>query len=237
MTATLAPSSTLGAIATSLPAAIPVFEELGLDYCCGGTATLAEAATRAGLDPEAVLERLRGLERRPEDRDWSQAPLPELLDHILATHHDYLKQTLPALWDMAGKVVHAHGEHHPELARIRQVCGALFQELDLHLQKEEQILFPMIRSLAGGSAEPEAGGCPSGPIGPMQVMEAEHENAGRALSELRRLSRDYELPEDACTTWRGLWAGLQELEGDLHRHIHLENNVLHPRVRALVGAG
>ncbi len=236
MTAQFTPDTPIGEIAVALPPSIGVFERLGMDYCCGGDRSLAESAQAAGTMPDAVLAELAGLERASDDRDWSEAPIPELIDHIVGSHHSYLQTALPALWDMIKKVVNAHGERHPELELIRRTMGALFQELDMHLQKEEQILFPMIRELAapsgggGGSV-----GCPSGPEGPMTVMEAEHDNAGAALRELRRLSHEYALPEGACTTYQALYAGLQDLEKDMHQHIHLENNVLHKRTRALMG--
>ncbi|MBC8328060.1 MAG: iron-sulfur cluster repair di-iron protein [Planctomycetes bacterium] len=226
----------IGDIAVALPPSIGVFERLGMDYCCGGSRTLAESAKAADADAEAVLAELAGMQRSEDDRDWSEAPIPELLDHILSSHHEYTKQALPALWEMIRKVVNAHGERHPELEQMRRIMGGLFQELDMHLQKEEQILFPMIRALAepgAGGAGP--GGCPSGPEGPMTVMEAEHDSAGAALRELRSLSAGYVLPEGACTTYQALFAGMQDLEKDLHTHIHLENNVLHPRTRALMG--
>ncbi len=226
----------IGDIAVALPPAIGVFERLGMDYCCGGDRSLADSAQAADVDPALVLTELAGLQRQPDDRDWAGAPLPELIDHIVATHHQYLQEALPALWEMIRKVVNAHGENHPELEQIRRVMGALFQELDLHLQKEEQILFPMIKELVTPAAAGGAPvGCPSGPEGPMAVMESEHDNAGAALRELRRLSEDYRLPEGACTTYQALYAGLQDLERDLHQHIHLENNLLHKRTRELLG--
>jgi regulator of cell morphogenesis and NO signaling len=232
----------IGDLAVARPASIPILEQLGLDYCCGGNRSLAEAAAAAGRPVDEVLSRLAAAEGDPTARDWSGAPLPELLDHIVATHHEYMKAALPALWEMIGKVVNAHAEGHPELAEVRATMGRLFEELDLHLQKEEQILFPMIRGLCGASGPAATPGscpgkgtpCAGGPEGPMTVMEQEHDDAGEALRTLRRLTQDYRLPEGACTTFRGLYAGLQELEADLHQHIHLENNLLHRRVRRML---
>lgn len=240
MSIRLHPETPIGEIAVALPAAISLFERHGLDYCCGGNRTLAEAAAAAGADAASLLAELARLERHPDQRDWSEAPLPELIDFLVATHHAYLKEAMPALWQMLAKVVQAHGEHHPELARLRQVSGGLFQELDAHLMKEEQILFPMIRTLASASSSSHASSfAPVGhscgsPEAPMRVMEMEHDHAGTALREMRALSSGYTVPADACTTFRALYAGLAELEEDLHRHIHLENNVLHPRTRALL---
>lgn len=240
MSTRLHPETPIGEIAVAIPAAIPLFERLGLDYCCGGNRTLAEAAAAAGADAASLLAELAGLERHPDQRDWSEAALPELIDHIVATHHVYLKEAMPALWQMLAKVVQAHGENHPELARLRRLSGGMFQELDAHLMKEEQILFPMIRSLAGSSgvrqtsAFSPAGHACGSPEAPMRVMEMEHDQVGTVLRDMRALSGGYVVPDDACTTFRALYAGLAELEEDLHRHIHLENNVLHPRTRALL---
>ena len=202
---------------------------LGIDFCCGGPAPLAEAVERAGARLDEVLSELLALSTEPPDQDWSVAPLAELLDHIVSTHHAYTKQALPALWELLRKVLKAHGDNHPELHEVAKIIAPLFTELGEHLQKEEQILFPLVRKLATDPAEPGVV-----PAGPMEVMEEEHDHAASAFRQLHEITRDFQVPEDACDSYRSLYAGLEQLERDLHVHIHLENNILHPRTRELV---
>jgi regulator of cell morphogenesis and NO signaling len=175
-----------------------------------------------------------------DSRDWSLAPLGELIQHILDRYHAPLRQDLPQLSRMSQKVADVHGGRHPELKRMAEVYSALRAELEPHLRKEEQVLFPFLATLEGADAgRHPLMGAAEHPIGAMQM---EHENAGAALEKLRQLSGGYRLPEDACNTWRGLYHGLEQLERDLHEHIHLENNALFPHAleieRALLqGAG
>ena len=154
-----------------------------------------------------------------------------LADYIQNTHHQYVKKSIPQILPLAQKVADVHGDHHPEVIRINELFQDLAEELLAHLQKEEMILFPYIKKLvadesAGKCADP---GC-FGSIGsPISVMEAEHENAGLILKKMCRISDGYSAPEDACNTFRVLYGKLKEFEDDLHRHIHLENNILFPK--------
>ncbi len=164
---------------------------------------------------------------QPEHRIWLTAPLTELCDHIEQTHHAFLHEQLPFITELLNKVVAAHGEHHPELADVRDTFRALREELEPHMFKEERILFPAIRKL-------ETAGVPlSMPFGsvqnPIGVMEDEHAVAGEALRRMRMLTDDYQIPDDACGAYRGLLEILPRLESDLHEHIHKENNILFPR--------
>ncbi len=211
----------IGHIATSAPLATRVFARHGLDYCCGGGSSLASACAERGLDLEQVLAEIEAETSgaAPSEDDWSQAPLGALIEHILLRYHRPLDEELPRLEAMARKVYAVHGEKDPDrLARMVDVTVALRADLEPHMQKEEQILFPLI--VQGGGAT--AGG-------PVAVMEEEHEAVGRMLRELRELTDDFTPPEGACNTWRALWHGLADLERSLHEHIHLENNVLFPR--------
>ena len=215
---------TVGAIAVEHPAATRVFARHGIDYCCGGGAPLNEVCGANSLDPEQILAEI---DRELADRDapatrWNDRPLDELIEHILSTYHRSLWEELPRLGSMAVKVREVHHDKAPAmLSELVSTFASLRSELEEHMQKEEQILFPMIRAGQGAFAE--------GPIG---CMEEEHERAGSALARLRELTHDYEVPEEACTTWRALWHGLAELEASLHEHIHLENNILFPRALA-----
>lgn len=207
-----------------------VLEEYGIDYCCGGRRTLREACSELGVEPDAVLEALRRADLESpasEEPDASWSSLAELIDHILDTHHAFLRTELPRLSELVLKTERAHGERHRELAECREIFGSLRAELESHMVKEERILFPAIRGLESASAEGRPlGGSVRGPI---SVMEMEHDSAGDALEQLRRLTDDYTPPEDACNTWRALLDGLRTLELDLHRHIHKENHILFPR--------
>ncbi|GAB1101028.1 MAG: iron-sulfur cluster repair di-iron protein [Shewanella algae] len=210
-----------------------VFSRFGIDFCCGGGRSLASACERAGAEPTEVLHALSQLaaEGTPDDA-LVKLPLGELIDHIEATHHKYIRDTAPLLLEYAQKMVRAHGEHYEEIKPLAGWIRALMDDLLPHLQKEEQILFPAIRALSQGQ---EFNAC-FGHIGnPIRAMEYEHDEAGQILAKLQQLTNHYQAPEHACTTWRVCYATLAEFEADLHRHIHLENNLLFPKALALVG--
>ena len=214
---------TVGRIAAEHPLATRVFARHQIDYCCGGGRPLGEVCAAKGLDPDVVLEEI-AMEIGPAASvtDWSRAPLSSLIDHIVNTYHVSLAEELPRLEGMAAKVVRVHGDKDPvRLAEMHAVMAALRAELEDHMLKEEQILFPMIRRGHGAGAN-----------GPVAVMLREHTEAGAALARLRALTDDYVAPEGACNTWRALFAGLAALETALHEHIHLENNILFPRALA-----
>jgi regulator of cell morphogenesis and NO signaling len=154
----------------------------------------------------------------PEER-WGEAPLEDLVQHILVAYHGPLKEELPRLESMARKVLEVHGDKDPEtLSEVVEVYAGLKAELSQHMVKEEKILFPMIEQGQGAMAG-----------GPVSAMKQEHDSAGAALRRLRELTKDYQVPPGACNTWRALWHGLAALEESLHQHIHLENNILFPR--------
>lgn len=219
---------TVGEIAANSLAAVRVFESHGIDYCCGGQKPLDQACREKGLDAEKVLSEVLRANGQSQDRNWTAASLGDLISHIVDTHHAYLTREFPVLTDRMAKVRKAHGEQFPWLALLAQQLQALREELEAHTLKEERILFPFIER-----AESVGMQFAAPPLGtfahPIAVMEHEHDSAGRALAEMRRLTDGYQLPQGACNTFRALYEGLEELEGDLHMHIHLENNVLFPR--------
>lgn len=225
-------NSTVGEWVVDRPSRSRTFEKLGIDYCCGGRQRLAEVCREKGLAIEEVIETLTSADGGDAGQtDWSRAPLTELCDHIVATHHAYLNSELPRLQGIVGKVARVHGERHPEMTEIRAVFENLKSELESHMDKEEQVLFPMVRRMEQATELP---GFHCGSItNPIRVMEAEHDGAGDALAALRRLTADYGTPVDACNTWRAMADGLHQLEQDLHVHIHKENNILFPRAIAL----
>jgi len=231
---TSATDRTVGQIAAESPAALRVFEKHGIDFCCGGKIPVAEACSRKGLDPAGLLAEIDQAIRTPAEdpTDWLTAPLPALIDHILDTHHAYMKTQLPRVEARLAKVLHAHSDRHGDMLRaLAAVYGAMKAELDGHLAKEEIVLFPLVRALDGGA---KAGPFHCGSVqNPIRVMFMEHDSAGEALAEMRRLTSDYTAPEDACNTFKALYFELAEMESDLHRHIHLENNILFPRAISL----
>jgi regulator of cell morphogenesis and NO signaling len=218
------PESKVGQVATEHPLATRVFARHGIDFCCGGGKPLGEVCAGLGLDTAVVLAEIQNELAAPDRSEvrWDQAPLGDLIEHIIGVYHESLKEELPRLEAMARKVVDVHRDKQPEsLPELLSVYLGLKTELEQHMAKEEQILFPMIRSGQGAATQ-----------GPISVMKHEHDSAGNALRRLRELTNDYEVPEEACNTWRALWHGLAALEESLHQHIHLENNVLFPRALA-----
>jgi regulator of cell morphogenesis and NO signaling len=227
----------VGELVLERPETMRTFERLGIDYCCGGHRSLEEACRLAKQDPAAVLATLATLAPPsagvPSLQDWTRASLTDLIQHIVATHHDYLREELPRLDLLMGKVLRAHGERHAELARVAEICEALAADLMPHLMKEEQILFPFIRQMEQGQTGSACFGSVQSPI---RVMEMEHEAVGALLAELRDLTGVYTTPADGCATFRALYDGLETLERDLHLHIYLENQILHPRATAMEAA-
>jgi len=223
---------TVRELAVELPHATRVFEKLGIDYCCGGEKSLEEACTSAKVSIDDVVRELEkcAAATSPTDRDWNAAPLAELVDHIVGTHHTYVKREVPRIEALISKVAGVHGENHPEMEQVRDAFRELANELGAHLMKEEQILFPYLKQMSGGKCGPSCFGTVQNPI---RVMMMEHDGAGQTLRDLRRLTNDYALPTDACASYASLFQALVEFEQDLHQHIHLENNILFPRAVAM----
>jgi regulator of cell morphogenesis and NO signaling len=214
---------TLAELVAANPATVRVFETFGLDYCCRGDRTLADACSAAGLDLSHVGAALAGLDV-DDDRAWTDLDAASLAAHIVETHHRYLQEELPLLDALAAKVLAAHGLRHGELDDVRRLVAELRADLEPHLMKEERVLFPAIAALAAGQRD-----FPFGTVAnPIRVMMMEHDRAGELLAELRRTSRGYTAPEDACASYRALYARLETLELDTHLHVHKENFVLFP---------
>lgn len=242
MRVTLDATTTVRDLVTRHPGARRALEALGLDVCCGGGRPVSEAASAAGVDLSAVLAALNDRAVSPAavaEASWSTATLTALVDHIEATHHAAMRALLPQASADLVKVLGAHGAHHGECLRALQaVFEDMRREIEMHLMKEEQVLFPYIRQMeaqvtATGTVPPMHCGTVQNPI---RQMEAEHENAGDALAQMRALTDGYALPADACPTFAGLYETLKAIEADLHEHIHKENNILFPRAVAMEGA-
>ncbi len=223
------PTTSLADLVNARPDFAPTFESLELDYCCGGGRSLAEACFAAGLTVDEVLDQL-GEQAMTDPVDWVSMSVPELVDHLESSHHVYLTDALARLSTLMDRVLEAHGENHPELIEVSVALRDLRADLEPHLMKEEQILFPMIRQLYAADETPTFHcGTLQNPIG---VMEIEHDRAGALLARLRTLTSAYAPPSDACASYEALYLGLAELEADTHLHIHKENNVLFPGVAA-----
>jgi regulator of cell morphogenesis and NO signaling len=221
---------TIGEIAAGDIRKAEVFRKMGIDFCCGGKATLKQAAQQAGVT-EAQLQ--EALEKAPAARtaypqhDFASWDAAFLADYICNVHHRYIRNNAPVLEDLAVKVAGRHGAQHPELIPLSKGIGDFLHHLLLHLDKEENILFPIIRQLASGKHN---GGQHVDAGIPIRVMEKEHQESGDELKHFRRLTHDYALPEGACDSYAYLFGKLKEFEEDLFQHIHLENNILFPKV-------
>ena len=215
----------VGDVAAAIPESVRVFERHGLDFCCGGRTPLAVACDEAGLSFADIAQEISA-EITPAvlaAPDWTAEPLPRLIDHIVSTYHDALRREVPRLRELADKVAQVHGSKGPGLERIRLIVDALGHDLLTHVLKEEVVLFPAIRRLAAGLPA-------TLPLGAsIAVIEAEHDDAGALLRELRTLTDDYVPPTWACGSVRTLYSQLEQLEHALHIHVHLENNVLFAR--------
>jgi regulator of cell morphogenesis and NO signaling len=218
---------TLGEIVAANPAAARTLDRLGLDYCCHGQRNLADACATAGLNPAEVLA---GLETLPVEGDcsWNGMEPAALVDHIVATHHRYLEAELPLLDALAGKVLSVHGERHPELGQVRTLVAAIRAELEPHIRVEEERIFPAIH---GSSTDPLSASLSE----LLTTMEEEHEQAGDLLADLRRATAAYEVPADACASYRSLLERLEALELDTHLHVLKENHALLPKMRRMTG--
>ena len=214
----------VGQFVTEHPAVARLFEKLGIDYCCGGREPLSSACKTRGLNIDQVLADISKALQSPPEKDLQTLTLAELADHIVALHHQYLRDTLPLLSRQVDRVAMVHGPGRPELLEVRRVFREFAAEMMDHMEKEEQILFPMIAGRSGHV------GCSVSHI--IEVMEAEHDSAGQALAKMRELTRNYDIPEGACTTYRAVLQGLAELEQDTHIHVHAENHILFPRAIA-----
>jgi len=234
MTAT---KQTVREIALEQPTSIRVFEQFGIDYCCGGRKPLADACAARNLEVDAVIAALEAAAKKPgtDVENWADRSLESLCSHIVAKHHSYVKRELPRL---AQKVVNRHGSTKQELPVIATTLMQLDEELTQHLAKEEAILFPFIagmeRSISIGTSKLH--GCFGTVANPIAMMTQEHDAAGTLIAEIRRLSGNFTTPEDACPTFHAFYDGLREFEQDLHTHIHLENNILFPRALELEGS-
>lgn len=218
---------TVGQLARDIPGATALFHKLKLDFCCGGNQPLAEAASRRGIDVASVVSALEQLHSSfPSDLQVERLDDRQLIEHILARYHDVHRQQLPELIRLAQRVERVHGGHPACPAGLTAHLEHMQQELEDHMAKEEQVLFPMIARGMAGMA-----------VAPVMVMRQDHDDHGEALDQMLALTGELTLPAGACNTWRALYAGLETLRTDLMDHIHLENNILFDRIDGKLGGG
>jgi regulator of cell morphogenesis and NO signaling len=227
---------TVGDIVAGNSRTAAVFQELGIDFCCGGRRTLAEACLQHNLDEDAVLTAVERACVGPDSSAKFDTWSPEqLIGHIVANHHAYVRRAMPSLIAFTQKLAAVHGSRHPELAEIAGIVQDIAAEMASHMAKEERVLFPYIDALShavrDGVAAPPA---PFGPVeNPIRMMEEDHEAAGAAMARIRELTGGYAVPDDGCATYRVCLEELNAFERDLHQHVHLENNILFPAARKL----
>lgn len=212
----------LSELAVSIPGATKIFREYDLDFCCGGSVLLEVAAQQKNLNLAEIEKRLTDLQQSKaenNDKDWTSASYAEMIDHIITRFHNRHREQLPELITLAEKVENVHGDRDDCPVGVAAQLEKIYAELSQHLMKEEQILFPMIKM--GNYAMASM---------PIRVMEMEHDEAGQDVEVIKSLTNNCTPPADACFSWKALYSGINEFIDDLMRHIHLENNILFPRV-------
>lgn len=225
----------IGDIVAKFPNASEVFKEYKIDFCCGGDRPLKAAIKEQGLNEQEVLNKINTLyedfknKNNLEEKNWVEAPFDQLVDHILNVHHAYLHENLPKIGELTAKILRVHGNSHPELFKVHKLFNSIKTELEAHLIKEETIQYPAIKEYEKTKTIADLDNA----IKIIKELEEEHTGAGDILKELREVTDDYAVPDDGCPTFKLTYDKLQELESDLFQHIHLENNILFPRLFAL----
>lgn len=230
-------SSKIGDIVADFPKAINTLKEYHIDFCCGGNRPLSDALREQHLEEGLILDRLNSeyesfKEGLNTEIDWKKASYTQLIDYIVNKHHAYLNNELPVIGELTSKILRVHGAHHQELSHVHKLFNSLRTELEAHLIKEEEILFPIIKEY---EKEPSDELLQKSLV-TIAELESEHTGAGDILKELRKVTAQFQTPPDGCQTYDMTYHKLEELEGDLFQHIHLENNILFPRLQALKGA-
>ena len=221
-------------LALKIPGATRLFEQLGIDYCCGGAKPLSEACAVAGVDVAEVEASLSAVEHSEESTHGNafiEGSLGETISYIVTKHHHFTRSEISRLYALLDKVETAHGQNHPELSDIKSIFHKLGEELEVHMMKEERFLFPYVVTMEEALAQQKP--CFRPPFGtvnnPVRMMMSEHDAAGEMLKQIRTLSSNFVCPPEACLSYGSLYEALEGLEKDLHQHIHLENNILFPR--------
>ena len=213
-----------------------IFKKHGIDFCCGGNISIEKVCAKKNVNQEILEKELAQVDAvKDVIEDYNKWELDFLMIYIENVHHSYVTESLPLISEYANKVAKVHGHHYTEVVKINQLFHEVANELLSHMQKEEQVLFPFIKQLV--DAKKSGNKTVTAPFGtvnnPIQMMEQEHESAGDIFKEIALLTNNYTPLAEACNTFKALYAKLNEFEQDLHQHIHLENNILHPKAIAL----
>ncbi|TGE31750.1 iron-sulfur cluster repair di-iron protein [Desulfosporosinus sp. Sb-LF] len=223
----------IGDIVAQFPKSADVLKAYSIDFCCGGDRPLAEALKEKNLDDQEVLTKINQMyvnskNIKSKDTDWTKATLATLTDHIVQKHHRYLNEELPKISEYVTRILNVHGDHHPELKQVNTLFHKLKDELEEHLVKEEQIEFPLIKAYEENPSHDKLNRA----LIVMGDLEKEHVGAGDILKELQRITDNFKIPADGCNSYGLTYAKLSELMNDTFQHIHLENNILFPRLKA-----
>lgn len=223
---------TLSEIVTENFKTAAVFEKYNMDFCCGGNKPVSKACEEKGLDSSALIEELKSVKNKNVDVEkYTEWSLDFLIDYIVNNHHSYVKRMIPVLAAHTQKIASVHGKNHPELAQVAISFERVYKDLKHHMMKEEQILFPFVKQLVNAKKNATKSEAPYfGSVkNPIRMMEAEHQAAGDELYEIRNLTNNYLVPDDACNTYSVTMQELRDFEEDLHKHVYLENYILFPK--------
>jgi regulator of cell morphogenesis and NO signaling len=229
-------NETVGDVVAQDYRAADVFEKYGIDFCCGGNISVAEACRQRGVNSQEVERDLAAALAEPREagQDYDKWELPDLATHIEKTHHAYLKENTSSLQAYAEKIAQVHGANHPEVIKISVLFQKMAAELMAHLREEEEVLFPAIRKAVAMKKEGAASAQDLESMrNTLKTLTHEHDAVGAAVHEIRHLAQDYTVPADACNTFMVTYRKLKEFEDDLHKHVHLENNILFPKAAKL----
>lgn len=208
-----------------------IFKKYDIDFCCGGGIGIDKVCENKNINYTQLKEELLKVDDAPGAFHYDKWELDFLIEHILHVHHSYVEESIPLIIQYVNRVAEVHGHHYTEVIQIMALFTKVANELASHMKKEELILFPYIKKMI--RTKKEGGNYAQPPFGtvnnPIQMMEAEHETAGDIFKEIARLTNNYTPPVEACNTFMALYSKLDEFEQDLHQHIHLENNILHPK--------
>lgn len=229
---TISEHKTVAEIVTENIKTAHIFKKYGIDFCCGGGVSVKNACIDKNVDYKILEKELSSVNLDIKNAyDYNSWDLNFLIHHIVNIHHKYVEENIPLLLQYTNRVAKVHGAHYSEVVAIEALFAEVAQELSSHMKKEENVLFPYITELI--NAEKNDTALPLSHFGtiknPIQMMEYEHENAGDIFKKIAQLSNNYTPPEGACNTFKALYSKLDEFEQDLHHHIHLENNILHPK--------
>ncbi|MDF2677127.1 MAG: protein of unknown function ScdA domain protein [Bacillota bacterium] len=225
-------SQQIGEIVNKFPKAAEIFKEYKIDFCCGGDKLLKNVIEKQNLNEKEIMDKINNMYEEfsnSDDKNWVDASLEELVEQIVNKHHAYLWDELPKISKLATTILRVHGEHHPELSKVHKLFHTVKMDLESHLTNEETIQYPAIKRYINSKDEADLDKA----IKIIDDLKDEHTGAGDILKQLRVVTNDYEIPKDVCETFILTYAKLQEMESDIFQHIHLENNILFPKLESL----